>query len=77
MMSFSLTNTSASFQKYIIKILAKKFDILVIVYLNNILHYTKDDVDSHMAVVYWILEQLKKFSLYTILKKCQFHKQEV
>ena len=41
-MSFGLFNTPVSFEDYINKILAKKLDILVIVYLDDILIYTKD-----------------------------------
>ena len=37
MMSFRLFNTPASFQSYINKILAEKFNIFIIVYLNDIL----------------------------------------
>ena len=36
-MFFGLTNAPASFQGYINKIFAKKFDIFVILYLDNIL----------------------------------------
>lgn len=38
---FSLSNAPASFQGYINKILANKLNIFVIVYLDNILIYTK------------------------------------
>ena len=41
-MPFGLFNAPATFQGYINKILAEKFDIFVIVYLNDILIYTKD-----------------------------------
>ena len=41
-MPFAFFNTPASFQGYINKILAKKLNIFVIVYLDNILIYTKD-----------------------------------
>ena len=41
-MLFSLFNAPATFQGYVNKILAKKLDIFVIVYLNDILIYTKD-----------------------------------
>ena len=41
-MLFELSNVPASFQGYINKILAKKLDIFVIVYLDDILIYTKD-----------------------------------
>ena len=67
---FGLTNAPASFQRYINKILAEKIDIFVIVYLDDILIYTKDDGDGHVAAVQWVLKQLKKFLLYANLKKC-------
>ena len=76
-MPFGLTNAPASFQGYINKILAEKLDIFVIVYLDDILIYTEDDGDGHVAAVRWVLEQLRKFSLYANLKKCWFHQDEV
>ena len=51
-MLFSLSNTPASFQGYINKILAEKLDIFVVVYLDDILIYTKDPSPPHMEVVY-------------------------
>ena len=41
-MLFELSNVLASFQSYINKILAKKLDFFVIVYLDNIFFYIKD-----------------------------------
>ena len=76
-MPFGLTNAPASFQGYINKILAEKLDIFVIVYLDDILIYTEDDGGGHVAAVRWVLEQLRKFSLYANLKKCRFHQDEV
>ena len=75
-MPFGLTNAPASFQGYINKILAEKLDIFVIVYLDDILIYTDDD-ESHVTAVRWVLEQLRKFSLFAKLKKCWFHQEEV
>ena len=40
-MPFDFSNTPTSFQGYINKILIKKLDIFVIVYLDDILIYTK------------------------------------
>ena len=48
-MLFGLTNTPESFSKYINKILAEKLGIFVILYLDNILIYTEDDRDGHIA----------------------------
>ena len=55
-MLFSLMNAPTSFQEYINKILAKKLDIFIIVYLDNILIYTKDDRDDYVAAIQWVLE---------------------
>ena len=54
-MPFGLTNAPASFQGFINKILAEKLDIFVIVYLDDILIYTDDDGDGHIAAVRWVL----------------------
>ena len=42
-MSFGLTNTSATFQGFINKILAEKLDVFMIVDLDDILIYTKNE----------------------------------
>ena len=47
-MLFGLTNAQAIFQSYINKILAKKLDIFVIVYLDDILIYTKNKNKEHI-----------------------------
>ncbi len=39
---FGFSHIPASFQDYINKILAKKLDIFIVVYLDEILIYTKD-----------------------------------
>ena len=71
--SSSLTNILASFQGYINKIFTKKFNIFVIVYLDNILIFTENDRDGYIATIQRVLEQLKKFLLYVNLKKFQFY----
>ena len=43
-MSFSLSNATATFQKCVYNILAKKLDIFIIVYLNDLVIYTKDRI---------------------------------
>ena len=50
-MPFGLSNAPASFQDYINKILAKKFNVFVIVYLDDILIYTKNETQSHIEAV--------------------------
>ena len=50
-MLFGLCNAPASFQGYINKILAKKLYIFVMVYLDNILIYSKDPGQPHVDAV--------------------------
>lgn len=49
MMFFDLSNIPISFQSYINKILVKKFNIFMIIYLNNILIYI-DNISSDHAI---------------------------
>ena len=46
-------------------------------YLDDILIYTKNESEGHVQAVCWVLDQLRKFSLYANLKKCRFHQEEV
>ena len=50
-MFFRLSNAPASFQGYIHKILAKKLDIFIIVYQDDILIYTEDLGQGHVEAV--------------------------
>ena len=72
-MPFGLSNVPATFQGYINKILAEKLDIFVIVYLDDILIYTKYQSQPHIDSARWVLDQLRKYSLFANLKKCCFH----
>ena len=51
-MLFRLSNAIASFQGYINKTLANKLDIFVIVYLDEILVYTKNPGQLHVNAVH-------------------------
>ncbi len=75
--SFGLSNVPASFQDYINKIFVEKLDIFIVVYLDDILVYTEDPGQSHVDVVRWVIEQLRKYGFYVYLKKCRFHEDEV
>ena len=57
--------------------MAEKLDIFVIVYLDDILIYTKDPGQGHMEAVRWVLDLLRKNGLFANLKKFRFHKDEV
>ena len=55
-MPFSLFNALIAFQRYVNKILAKKLDVFVIIYLDNILIYTKDPGQPHVKAIRWVLD---------------------
>ena len=76
-MPFGLSNALATFQGYVNKILAKKLDVFVIVYLDDILIYTEDPGQPHVDAVRWVLDQLRKYSLFANLKKCRFYQDKI
>ena len=76
-MSFGLSNAPASFQGYINKILVKKLDIFVIVYLDDIFIYTEDPGQGYVKAVWWVLDVLRRHGLFANLKKCWFYKDEI
>ncbi len=76
-MLFGWTNALATFHGYINKILAEKLNVFVIVYLNDILIYTENKGKERVQAVWWVLDELRKHLLYTNLKKCHFHQDEV
>ncbi len=50
-MLFRLINALATFQGYINKILAEKLDVFIIMYLNDILIYTKNEGKEHVQAI--------------------------
>ncbi len=57
--------------------IAEKLDIFVVVYLDDILIYTKDLGQPHMEAIRWILKQLRKHGPYTNLKTCWFYEDKI
>ena len=51
-MPFGLSNAPATFQEYVNKILAKKLDIFIVIYLDDILIYIKDPGQSYIEAIY-------------------------
>ena len=75
-MPFGLTNTPATFQQYINEVMQGLHDICVLVYLDDILIFSKD-LDMHKQQVAEVLDHLHCYNLYTKLSKCQFHTHKV
>ena len=72
-MPFGLTNAPATFQSFINSVLRPYLEKFVILYLDDILIYSKT-LDEHVEHVRTVLKTLLKNNLYAKPKKCEFHK---
>ena len=70
-MLFGLVNTPAMFQGYINRVLHDCLDVTCLAYLDDILIFSKDEVE-HTEHVREVLRHLGKASLYLNLEKCEF-----
>ncbi|QRW25069.1 Retrotransposable element Tf2 protein [Rhizoctonia solani] len=71
-MTFGLTNAPAAFQHFMNKLFKDLLDVCVIIYLDDILIYSKDDA-SHTQHVHEVLKQLMENQLFCKASKCTFH----
>jgi hypothetical protein len=74
-MLIKLINALAIFQFYINQILAKLMDVICVIYLDNILIYSKDKT-THVRNIREILARLKAWELYINLRKSDYHTNE-
>ena len=70
-MPFGLTNTPTTFQRFIIDILRESMDVTCVIYLDNILIFSKNE-EEHTKYIRQILAKLQETKLYAKLSKCQF-----
>ncbi len=75
-MFFNLINASVTFQTFVNNILRRYLNQFVIVYLNDILVYSKTKKE-HVQHVKKILQTLKKVDLRIKSEKSEFHVQSV
>ena len=76
-MFFGLTNSLATFQKMMDRIFEDLIsEGVVVVYLDNILIFTKT-LEEHWKVVHQVMEILQKYSLSLKPEKCEFKKTSV
>ena len=68
-MLFDLFYFPAIFQGYINKIMAEKFDIFVIIYLDDILIYNEYLGQLHIKAICRVLDYYWKYLLFANLKK--------
>ncbi|QRW19694.1 Retrotransposable element Tf2 protein [Rhizoctonia solani] len=71
-MTFGLTNAPAAFQHFMNKLFKDLLDICVIIYLDDILIYSKDDA-THTQHVHEVLQCLMENQLFCKASKCTFH----
>ncbi len=72
-MPFGLTNAPAVFQHLMNDILREYMDEFVVVYLDDILIFSKDQ-ETHDKHVRLVLATLREHGLYAKLEKCEFDK---
>ncbi|SLM33603.1 gag polymerase env [Lasallia pustulata] len=75
-MPFGLTNSPATFQAFIDKALGEFLDITCVVYLDNILIFSKNESD-HEEHVRQVLAGLRHYDLHLKISKCSFNTTEV
>jgi transposase InsO family protein len=73
---FGLTNAPATFQAYINRALRGLVDDFCIVYLDDILIFSKTE-EEHYQHLELVIERLRRAELYANPKKCEFFKPEV
>ena len=73
---FGLTNAPATFQAFIDKALGEFLDIIVVVYLDDILIFSKDET-KHEEHVRQVLTALRRHGLHLKISKCAFNVTEV
>ncbi|QRW16920.1 Retrotransposable element Tf2 protein [Rhizoctonia solani] len=71
-MTFGLTKAPAAFQHFMNKLFKDLLDVCVIIYLDNILIYSKDNT-SHMQHIHEVLQCLMDNQLFCKALKCTFH----
>jgi len=75
-MPFGLTNAPSVFQRRLNNILAEKIDRGVVVYIYDILIYSKTE-EEQIELVRWVLQKLTENNLCINIDKCLFHVPEV
>ena len=75
-MLFKLINASAMFQTYINNVLREHLNMFMIIYLDNILIYSKNKKD-YKKHIRQVLNALKKADLRIVSEKSQFHQTEI
>jgi hypothetical protein len=70
-MSFGLTNAPAYFMNLMNKVFIEYLDKFIVVFINDILVYSKNDGD-HEEHLRLVLQKLRDNQLYAEFSKCEF-----
>jgi hypothetical protein len=70
-MSFGLTNAPAYFMYLMNKVFMEYLDKFVVVFINNILIYSKDE-EEHENHLHLVLQKLRDYQLCAKMSKCKF-----
>ncbi len=76
MMPYGLSNAPSTFQEFMNEVFREFLHRFVIVYIDDILIYSRNLVD-HRHHVAQVLQKLRLFRLYLKLEKCEFHRPTV
>ena len=71
-MHFDLINAPATFRHFINSVFADVLDIFAVVYLDDILIFSKDP-EEHTVHVREVLTRLQQHQLYVDAEKCKFY----
>ena len=71
-MPFGLSNAPAAFQQFVNTIFTDLLDVCVVVYLDDILVFSKNE-SLHKEHIWEVLRRLHKHGLFTNPLKCEFH----
>ncbi|CEL53165.1 Retrotransposable element Tf2 155 kDa protein type 1 OS=Schizosaccharomyces pombe (strain 972 / ATCC 24843) GN=Tf2-1 PE=4 SV=1 [Rhizoctonia solani AG-1 IB] len=75
-MTFGLTNAPAAFQYFMNDLFQDLLDVYVIIYLDDILIFSKNEVE-HEFHVHEVLQRLETAQLFCKGSKCEFHRSRV
>ena len=77
-MFFGLTNSPATFQSMMNHIFREEiYEGWLIVYIDDMLIATRDDMKFHQKCVLRVLKKLQEHYLYLKPQKCEFHKRKI
>ncbi|MBW0538653.1 hypothetical protein O181_078368 [Austropuccinia psidii MF-1] len=75
-MLFGLTDAPASFQNLVNDIFSKSLDILVVVYLEDIMFFSSSE-EEHVKHAASVLQRLRDYNLFPKASECVFHASRV